>query len=86
MHRIVNSAKMPTALARAALEELRHHPQHTPRFAATFCSQCGKELGPGDSGVSHCTDHWLATIVQPYGTVKRPVFPAGLPSYEGSAK
>jgi len=28
-----------------------------PRFPETFCSQCGKSLGAGDSGVSHCGDH-----------------------------
>ena len=28
-----------------------------PRFAHTYCSQCGCELGPGDAGVSHCSDH-----------------------------
>lgn len=28
-----------------------------PRFKETFCSQCGKSLGPGDSGVSHCHQH-----------------------------
>jgi hypothetical protein len=27
------------------------------RFAETFCSQCGKSLGPGNSGLSHCKDH-----------------------------
>jgi len=27
------------------------------RFANTYCSQCGEDLGPGDSGVSHCSDH-----------------------------
>ena len=27
------------------------------RFANTYCSQCGKDLGPGDEGVSHCSDH-----------------------------
>ncbi|WP_418122285.1 hypothetical protein [Variovorax sp. 160MFSha2.1] len=31
--------------------------QSKPRFAMTYCSQCGSELGPGDSGVSHCSDH-----------------------------
>ena len=31
--------------------------QRVPRFAATYCSQCGEELGPGDHGVSHCGDH-----------------------------
>jgi len=29
----------------------------SPRFAMTHCSQCGSEQGPGDSGVSHCSDH-----------------------------
>ena len=28
-----------------------------PKFAQTYCSQCGQNLGPGDSGVSHCRDH-----------------------------
>lgn len=28
-----------------------------PRFPMTYCSQCGKELGPGDHGVSHCENH-----------------------------
>jgi hypothetical protein len=27
------------------------------RFAMTYCSQCGNELGPGNSGVSHCDEH-----------------------------
>jgi len=27
------------------------------KFEKTFCSQCGKALGPGSSGVSHCSDH-----------------------------
>ncbi|MBR8380752.1 hypothetical protein KDW20_33820 [Burkholderia cenocepacia] len=29
----------------------------TPRFAQTTCASCGTELGPGNSGVSHCSDH-----------------------------
>jgi hypothetical protein len=28
-----------------------------PKFEQTSCSQCGCDLGPGDSGVSHCEDH-----------------------------
>jgi hypothetical protein len=28
-----------------------------PRFEKTFCSQCGEEFGPGDSGFSHCDQH-----------------------------
>ena len=28
-----------------------------PRFLATYCSQCGRENGPGDAGTSHCWQH-----------------------------
>lgn len=28
-----------------------------PRFAQTWCSQCGRENGPADAGTSHCSDH-----------------------------
>ena len=28
-----------------------------PRFAMTYCSQCGNEQGPGDEGFSSCDDH-----------------------------
>lgn len=31
------------------------------KFAKTFCSQCGGEFGPGDSGYSHCDQHGLKT-------------------------
>lgn len=34
-----------------------------PRFAATHCSQCGTDLGPGNSGVSSCSDHGPAADV-----------------------
>ena len=27
------------------------------KFQQTFCSQCGGEFGPGDSGYSHCDQH-----------------------------
>ncbi len=30
---------------------------NVPRFAVTYCSQCGGEFGPGHSGFSHCSDH-----------------------------
>lgn len=29
------------------------------RFENVTCSQCGGDFGPGDSGFSHCEDHWL---------------------------
>ena len=32
-----------------------------PRFAATHCSQCGKNLGAGNSGVSSCAEHRTPT-------------------------
>ena len=28
-----------------------------PRFIATYCSQCGRENGPGDAGTSDCRQH-----------------------------
>ncbi|KVP77505.1 hypothetical protein WJ92_02690 [Burkholderia ubonensis] len=33
-----------------------------PRFAQTFCSQCGSALGPGTSGVSSCSDHRVPAL------------------------
>lgn len=27
------------------------------KFRETYCSQCGEEFGPGDSGFSHCDQH-----------------------------
>ena len=35
-------------------DALRHQ---APRFVQTYCSQCGRENGPGNSGVSRCADH-----------------------------
>ena len=35
------------------------------RFLKTYCSQCGAEFGPGDSGFSHCGDHALRSEVVP---------------------
>ena len=28
-----------------------------PKYAETFCSQCGRSCGPGDHGYSHCDQH-----------------------------
>lgn len=28
-----------------------------PRFTNVYCSNCGREFGPGDHGFSHCDDH-----------------------------
>jgi hypothetical protein len=36
-----------------------------PKFAETYCSQCGQNLGPGDSGVSHCKDHMRLEELSP---------------------
>ncbi|PVX61275.1 hypothetical protein [Paraburkholderia unamae] len=33
------------------------HFKRQPRFSETSCSQCGKDLGPGDAGVSSCSEH-----------------------------
>ncbi|WP_272545672.1 hypothetical protein PPH94_008435 [Burkholderia cepacia] len=32
----------------------------SPRHAMTYCSSCGAELGPGNAGVSSCSDHRIA--------------------------
>ena len=34
-----------------------------PRFDATYCSQCGANLGPGDHGVSSCCDHGKCRVI-----------------------
>jgi hypothetical protein len=43
------------------------------RFAMTYCSQCGSEQGPGNEGVSHCSDHrrrrWTETKTYSDGTL-----------------
>ena len=63
-----------------------------PRFAATSCSQCGKNTGPGDSGFSHCADHLqrdaeravlrtVADAVQPRDVSQRPCFDADYGSF-----
>lgn len=44
-------AVVDAALAKACIRQLE------PRFPETYCSQCGCELGPGDSGVSSCSEH-----------------------------
>lgn len=28
------------------------------KFEKTFCSHCGGKFGPGESGYSHCDQHW----------------------------
>lgn len=28
-----------------------------PRFTNVYCSNCGREFGPGDHGFSHCESH-----------------------------
>lgn len=55
--------------AHAALHEALK--ARAPRFAATYCSQCGCDLGPGDSGTSRCVDH--LRLQQP---VAAPISPA----------
>ncbi|WP_321789321.1 hypothetical protein [Burkholderia pyrrocinia] len=35
-----------------------------PRYAMTTCSSCGAELGPGNAGVSHCSDHRTLHLVR----------------------
>jgi hypothetical protein len=66
-----------------------------PRFAATSCSQCGTDTGPGDSGFSSCGDHrardleraffrTVAGALQPRDVKQRHCYDADLGSYTGS--
>jgi hypothetical protein len=48
-----------------------------PRFAATHCSQCGTDLGPGNNGVSSCSDHKAPWPIKPYPD-KALAYPAGM--------
>ncbi len=32
------------------------------RFQQTYCSQCGKNVGPGDAGVSECSEHTITPL------------------------
>lgn len=34
-----------------------HKQDLPPRFANTYCSQCGSDFGPGENGFSRCGDH-----------------------------
>lgn len=36
---------------------LRAKPPKAPKFDKTYCSNCGREFGPGDHGYSHCENH-----------------------------
>lgn len=38
------------------------------RFANTSCSQCGRDLGPGNAGTSHCDQHARTDIRNSAGT------------------
>lgn len=50
--------ELQQALAAVWQAALRHAARpKAPRFPMTYCSQCGSEQGPGDEGVSHCSDH-----------------------------
>lgn len=63
-----------------------------PRFAATSCSQCGTDTGPGNSGFSHCADHRardaeravFRAAAQAIDASQRPFFDADYGSYTGS--
>lgn len=40
----------------------------TPKFEKTYCSRCGGEFGPGDSGYSHCDQHKMPLEVDVQGS------------------
>lgn len=62
MHRTLDRSKLSTALARAAIEELR--PQALPReFVSTFCARCDHEEtrpGPATAAAATAQAHYTA--------------------------
>ena len=47
-----------TAVQQSAGDEIRRlNREAAPRFESVWCSQCGRQFGPGNSGFSHCADH-----------------------------
>lgn len=51
-------------MAKLIINEVMDKPFKTPtpreknyKFDKTFCSQCGRSFGPGNSGYSHCNSH-----------------------------
>lgn len=81
----VSVSSTGAAVMAAALQDLlaeRDAPMS--KFVKTYCSQCGGEFGPGDSGYSHCSDHWSpgvqrAMAVFEAGLAKRHADRFGLP-------
>jgi hypothetical protein len=46
------------AVQQSAGDEIRRlNREAAPRFESVWCSQCGRQFGPGNSGFSHCADH-----------------------------
>jgi hypothetical protein len=41
-----------------------------PQFDKVYCSQCGGEFGPRDSGYSHCSDHRREATIKHTATVE----------------
>ncbi|MDN7494868.1 hypothetical protein QZM89_06700 [Burkholderia gladioli] len=59
------AARAATVKRLIAEADQRETAPPSPRFAVTHCSQCSTALGPGDAGVSHCTDHRALRLVRP---------------------
>ena len=53
---MVTTEKNGVAVA-VAKNEKAVKPPKPPKYAVTYCSQCGKVFGAGDSGFSACKDH-----------------------------
>lgn len=47
-----------------AMAVIDAHRPKPPRFAQTYCSQCGRKQGPGDSGHSSCSTHCNAVALE----------------------
>jgi hypothetical protein len=46
-----------------AIRALATPKNNSPRFSNIFCSQCGRDFGPGEHGYSHCENHAAAPTI-----------------------
>ena len=55
----------PFAPHQSELDKLKALRSPVVQFDKTYCSQCGSEFGPGDSGLSACSEHVQRGARQP---------------------
>lgn len=57
------------------------------KFAQTWCSQCGREFGPGNHGFSHCENHAaIDALAAKLAKMTRKARKAGKARWKGTTK